>query len=99
MRFAVLTFLAVASLVSAKPTERSICISASGDETARCLDAYLDAGSATPAFTESAVRDHCSEDTTYAIGGFGLDDLVEVLRNACTDFGAELHEVLVEPRG
>src|SRR5258705_1381954 len=80
----------VASAGSARTTPRSTCLAGSGDEAARCLDAYLGGDSADPAFAESAVRDNCSEDTVYALGGLGVDDLVTVLRNACVDFGKDL---------
>ncbi len=85
-----LLVLLVASVASARTTPRSTCLAASGDEAARCLDAYLGGDSADPAFAESAVRDNCSEDTVYALGGLGVDDLVTVLRNACVDFGKDL---------
>jgi predicted dienelactone hydrolase len=91
MRLALLALTAlIASAASARSTPQSLCVSASGDEATRCLDAFLGVSSATPAFTDAAVRDHCSEDVTYAIGGLGVDDLVLVLRNACVDFGKEL---------
>jgi predicted dienelactone hydrolase len=90
MRPLVLTLsLLVASLAAAKSTPRSVCLEASGDEAARCLTAFLEVSSAAPAFTDAAVRDHCSEDVTYALGGLGVDDLVLVLRNACVDFGQD----------
>lgn len=85
-----LAVLLVATVATAKPTAQSICVGASGDEAAACLDAFLSGSSATPAFSDAAVTSHCSEDVTYAIGGLGVDDLVLVLRNACTDFGHEL---------
>lgn len=86
---ATLLVLLVASLASAKRAPYATCLAASGFEASRCLDAYL-ASSADPAFTESAVRDNCSEDATYAMGALGVDDLVTVLRNACVDFGKDL---------
>jgi len=81
--------LVVASLAAAKSTPISTCLEASGDEAVRCLTAFLEVSSATPAFTDAAVRDHCSEDVTYALGALGVDDLVLVLRNACVDFGRD----------
>ena len=79
--------LAFASLALARTTPVGECVEHSGAEAARCLESFLAGGSAEPAFTDAAVRDHCSEDVTYAMGGLGVDDLVLVLRNACTDFG------------
>jgi predicted dienelactone hydrolase len=91
MRLAVAVLVVlVASLASARTTPRSTCLAASGDEATRCLDSFLGGGSADPAFAESAVRDNCSEDVTYALGALGVDDLVTVLRNACVDFGKDL---------
>jgi len=91
MRLAALALcLAAASTAAAKPNERSTCLSASGDEAVRCLDAYIDVSSVTPAFSEAAVRDNCSDDIAYALGALGVDDMVTVLRDACADFGAEL---------
>jgi predicted dienelactone hydrolase len=91
MRLALLALaVLVASAASAKSTARSVCLSSSGDEATACLDAFLGGSSATPAFTDAAVRDHCSEDVTYALGALGVDDLVLVLRDACVDFGKEL---------
>ncbi len=76
--------------LAAKTTPEATCVGASGDEAAACLDAFLSGSSATPAFTDAVVVDHCPEDVTYAIGGLGTDDLVLVLRNACVDFGKDL---------
>ena len=81
--------LLVASLAAAKSTPQSVCVEASGDEAVRCLTAFLEVSSAAPAFTDAAVRDHCSEDVTYSIGALGVDDLALVLRNACADFGQD----------
>jgi predicted dienelactone hydrolase len=89
LALAVLVVLA-ASLASARTTPRSTCLAASGDEASRCLESFLGGSSADPAFTESAVRDNCSEDVTYELGALGVDDLVTVLRNACIDFGKDL---------
>jgi len=88
----VLVLLAVlaAPALAAKSTPEATCVSASGDEAAACLAAFVSGSSATPAFTDAAVTSHCSEDVTYAIGGLGAADLVLVLRNACVDFGKEL---------
>jgi predicted dienelactone hydrolase len=98
MRLAVLVLsLALASVATAKSTPGSVCIAASGDEAARCLDAVLAADSATPAFTASAVLDNCSDDTTYAFGALGAGDLVTVLTNACGDFGDELRTLTTPP--
>src|SRR5512143_1894718 len=82
--------LAATPALGAKSTPQSACVGASGDEAAACLDAFLSGSSATPAFTDAAVTDHCTEDVTYEIGGLGVTDLVLVLRNACVDFGKEL---------
>jgi predicted dienelactone hydrolase len=87
----------VASIADARPTPQSICVEASGAEAARCLEAFLAGDSAEPAFTDAAVRDHCSEDVTYAMGGLGVDDLVLVLRNACADFGRDWLVVTTPP--
>jgi predicted dienelactone hydrolase len=84
-----LILLAAAS-APASATPGATCLAASGDEAARCLEAFIGVSSAEPAFAEGAVRDNCSEDTTYALGALGVDDLVLVLRNACTDFGKAL---------
>ena len=52
MRVAALALcLAAVSTASAKPNERSTCLSASGDEAVRCLDAYIDVSSVTPVFS------------------------------------------------
>jgi predicted dienelactone hydrolase len=92
MRPIALLSLLIASFAFARPTPRSICLGASGDAAATCLDAYLDAGSG-PTFAEDAVIASCDDDTVYGVGGLGTDDLVLVLRNACGDFGAEILEL------
>ena len=94
MRLVTVTLcLLTASLAVAKSTPRSACLDGSGAEAAACLESYLSGSSAEPAFTDGQVRDHCDEDTTYALGALGVDDLVLVLRNACTDFGHELFTI------
>jgi predicted dienelactone hydrolase len=94
MRPAVVVVLSLllGSLAFARSTPRSVCLGTSGDAATDCLDAYVDASSATPAFAEEAVRASCDDDTVYALGGLGADDLVVVLRNACVDFGKEILE-------
>jgi predicted dienelactone hydrolase len=89
--------LLVASLAAARPTPRSVCLSAAGDEAARCLDAFLETSSAAPAFAEGAVRDNCTEAVTYALGALGVDDLVLVLRNACVDYGRDWLDATTPP--
>jgi hypothetical protein len=89
--------LALASLALAKQTPIGECVDHSGAEATRCLEDYLAGGSADPAFTDAAVRDHCTEDVTYAMGGLGVDDLVLVLRNACADFGHDWLTVTTPP--
>jgi predicted dienelactone hydrolase len=90
--------LLVASLAgAAKSTPRSVCLSASGDEATRCLEAFLDGSSAEPAFTDSAVADNCTEDVSYALGTLGVEDLALVLRNACVDFGRDWLAVTTPP--
>jgi predicted dienelactone hydrolase len=69
---------------------RSTCLAASGEEATRCLDAYLEVDSATPAFAADVVLGACDDDTVYALGGLGADDLAIVLENACEDFGREI---------
>jgi predicted dienelactone hydrolase len=81
--------LVAASVAGARTTPRSQCLSSSGDEAARCLEAFL-ASSAEPAFAETAVTGACTEDVTYALGALGIADLVTVLRNACIDYGKDL---------
>jgi predicted dienelactone hydrolase len=89
--------LVFASLAPAKPTPIAVCVQASGAEAAGCLEDYLAGDSAEPAFADAAVRDHCTDDVTYAMGGLGVDDLVLVLRNACTDFGHDWLTVTTPP--
>src|ERR1044071_2651313 len=89
--------LAFASLAFAKPTPIGECVDHSGAEATHCLEDFLSGDSAQPAFTDAAVRDHCTEDVTYAMGGLGVDDLVLVLRNACSDFGHDWLSVTTPP--
>src|SRR5512144_2535270 len=98
MRICVLGLtLAFASLALAKPSPVAECVEHSGAEASRCLEGFLAGGSAEPAFTDAAVREHCTEDVTYAMGALGVDDLVLVLRNACTDFGHDWLTVTTPP--
>jgi predicted dienelactone hydrolase len=91
MRIALVSLaLVLVSSAFAKSTPRSTCLAASGSEATACLESYLGGSSADPAFTDAAVRDNCSDETIYALGGLGVDNLVLVLRNACVDFGHEL---------
>ena len=95
--FALGLTLVFAALAAARPTPIAECVEHSGAEATRCLERFLGGDSAEPAFTDAAVRDHCSEDVTYAMGGLGVDDLVLVLRNACDDFGHDWLDVTTPP--
>jgi predicted dienelactone hydrolase len=97
MRLAALLSLLLVSLASARPTPRSICLDASGGEATRCLDAYVEASSAEPAFVDATVLGACDDDTVYALGGLGAADLALVLRNACVDFGTEILRLSTPP--
>lgn len=91
MRLASVLSLLLVSLASAAgPTPRSTCLDASGGEATRCLDAYVEVSSVEPAFVDATVLGACDDDTVYALGGLGADNLVLVLRNACVDFGTDI---------
>jgi predicted dienelactone hydrolase len=95
--FVLVLTLALASVALARPTPVAECVEHSGGEATRCLEAFLAGGSAEPAFTDAAVRDHCTDDVTYAMGALGVDDLLLVVRNACTDFGHDWLTVTTPP--
>src|SRR5207244_8565788 len=95
MRVAALALcLAAVSTASAKPNERSTCLSASGDEAVRCLDAYIDVSSVTPVFSEAAVRDNCTADIAYALWELGVDAMATDLHDAFADNCIELLHLL-----